>query len=255
MDNFKARFDDFALERQLQLFIQNPFLVTNVTEFSEEAKQTFRWVNVASLQIELIELQENVALKVQVDDCDPVTFWGKMVPAAVFPVLNNMALHILTMSGSTYCSVRAFQRKLEIFKTDLQGELVHFPKLLEQTQREKDVPHHADFIQKLMDNFKARFDDFALERQLQLFIQNPFLVTNVTEFSEEAKQTFRWVNVASLQIELIELQENVALKVQVDDCDPVTFWGKMVPAAVFPVLNNMALHILTMSGSTYCYYN
>ncbi|MGH0138696.1 UNVERIFIED_CONTAM: hypothetical protein FKN15_072500 [Acipenser sinensis] len=103
MDNFKARFDDFTLGRQLLLFIQNPFLVTNVTEFSEEAKQTFRWVNVASLQIELIELQENVALKVQVDDCDPVTFWGKMVPAAGFPVLNNMALHILTMSGSTYC--------------------------------------------------------------------------------------------------------------------------------------------------------
>ncbi|MGH0129844.1 UNVERIFIED_CONTAM: hypothetical protein FKN15_041271 [Acipenser sinensis] len=101
-----------------------------------------------------------------------------------------------------------------------------------------------------MDNFKARFDDFALGRQLLLFIQNPFLVTNVTEFSEEAKQTFRWVNVASLQM---ELQENVALREQVGDCDPVTFWGKMVPAAGFPVLNKMALHILTMSGSTYCY--
>ncbi|MGH0143643.1 UNVERIFIED_CONTAM: hypothetical protein FKN15_008789 [Acipenser sinensis] len=93
---------------------------------------------------------------------------------------NNTVCDLIT-------AVWAFQRKLEIYKTDLQGELVHFPKCLEQTQGEKDVPHHADFIQKLMDNFKAHFDDFTLRRQLLLFIQNPFLVTNqgITEVKVE----------------------------------------------------------------------
>ncbi|MGH0125687.1 UNVERIFIED_CONTAM: hypothetical protein FKN15_071735 [Acipenser sinensis] len=122
MDNFKAHFDDFALGRQLLLFIQNPFLVTNVTEFSGEAKQTFRWVNVASLQMVLIELQENVALKEQVGDCDPVTFWGKMVPAAGFAVLNKMAPHILTMFGSTYCCESALST-MNITKTTYRTRL------------------------------------------------------------------------------------------------------------------------------------
>lgn len=73
------------------MIIQNPFLVTN--KFSEEAKQIFTLANVASQQMELIEPQENVALKEQVGNCDPAAFWGKMVPAADFPVLNKMAPH------------------------------------------------------------------------------------------------------------------------------------------------------------------
>lgn len=89
---------------------------------------------------------------------------------------NNTILDLIS-------AVWAFQRKLKIFKTDLQGELVHFPKLLE-IKEEKDVTSYANFIQKLMDNF----DDFVFGRQLQLITQNPFLVTNVAELSEEAKQ-------------------------------------------------------------------
>jgi hypothetical protein len=153
-------------------------------------------------------------------------------------------------------AVRAFQKNLELFKKDLQGELVHFPNLLVQTQGDKDVLNHVDFIQKLMDNFKAHFDDFTVERELLVLIQNPFLVTCVAKLSEEAKQIFRWVDVASLQMELIELQENVSLKEQAGDCDPVTFWGKMVPSAAIPVLKKWALYTLTMCGSTYsCEYS
>ena len=43
--------------------------------------------------MELIELQKNVYLKEQAGDCDPVTFWGKMVPAADVPVLKILALY------------------------------------------------------------------------------------------------------------------------------------------------------------------
>lgn len=52
--------------------------------------------------MELIELQENV-----VGNCDPDTFWRKMVPAAVLK--NTKALHILNMfPGSTYFCKAAF---------------------------------------------------------------------------------------------------------------------------------------------------
>jgi hypothetical protein len=105
-------------------------------------------------------------------------------------------------------------------------------------QGNKDVPKHVDFIQKLMDNFKTRSDDFTYGRERLLLIQNPFLVKNVTKLSEKAKQICRWVDVASLQMELIELHENVSLKEQAGDCDPGTFWGKMVAADV-PVLKKL----------------
>ncbi|XP_071015401.1 ATP-dependent RNA helicase DDX19B-like [Oncorhynchus clarkii lewisi] len=81
-------------------------------------------------------------------------------------------------------------------------------------QGDKGVSNRVDFIQKLMDNFMARFDDFTIGIVLLLLIQDHFLVTNMTKLSEEAKQLFGLVGVASLQMELIELQENVALKEQ-----------------------------------------
>ena len=45
-----------------------------------------------------------------------------------------------------------------------------FPNLLVQTQGDKDVRNHVDFIQKLIDNFKARFDDFTVGRELLLLL-------------------------------------------------------------------------------------
>jgi hypothetical protein len=53
-------------------------------------------------------LQETVALKEHAGVCDPVNFWGKMVPSADVPVLKKLALYILTMFGSTYTCESAF---------------------------------------------------------------------------------------------------------------------------------------------------
>nr|XP_033936614.1 general transcription factor II-I repeat domain-containing protein 2A-like [Pseudochaenichthys georgianus] len=146
-------------------------------------------------------------------------------------------------------AVRAFQRKLEVFKSDLQEGLPHFTTLSEQTKGQNRPQNHVAFLEKLIENFKIRFDDFRLGKQVLLFIENPFLVRNVREFSAEAQQIFPWASAASLQSELIDLQENLALKEA--DCDTPTFWTKMVTAANFPLLHKMALHILTMFGSTY----
>lgn len=127
--------------------------------------------------------------------------------------------------------------------------MLHFPKLLEQTKEKGAHQQHVQFVEKLIENFKTRFDDFILGKQVLLCIDNPFLVRNVREFSSEAQQIFPWATAASLQSELIDLQENIALKES--QCDVITFWTKMVTAANFPLLQKMALHILTMFGSTY----
>lgn len=121
---------------------------------------------------------------------------------------------------------------------------------MEQTKGKGDHQRHVEFVEKLIENFKTRFDDFILGKQVLLCIHNPFLVRKVREFASEAQQIFPWATAASLQSELIDLQENIALKQT--QCDVITFWTKLVTAANFPLLQKMALHILTMFGSTYC---
>ena len=148
-------------------------------------------------------------------------------------------------------AVRAFQQKLIIFKHDIQNQLNHFQRLLEQCKGKGDARYVAS-IEKLIDNFAVRFGDFSLGQQLLLFIENSFLVTNIVNFSAEAKKTFKWVDVAKIQLELIEFQENVAMKEIFGDCMLETFWSKEELFGNFPFLHQLAVQILTLFGSTYC---
>ena len=59
------------------------------------------------------------------------------------------------------------------------------------------------FIEKWITNFSAKFGDFSLQKQLLLFLGNSFLVTDISEYSNQAKETWKWVNTAKIQIELI----------------------------------------------------
>lgn len=148
-------------------------------------------------------------------------------------------------------AVRSFQRKLVLFREDLLADCAHFPTVKEQVQGERDVSSFVDFLDKLIVNFSMRFDSFSLGQQLTLFIQNPFLITDVREFSKEVTLLFKWENAGPLQMQLIDLQADVALKENFGKTDPTTFWLQMVPETAFPGLRKVALYILTMFGSTY----
>ncbi|XP_077312023.1 SCAN domain-containing protein 3-like [Lithobates pipiens] len=148
-------------------------------------------------------------------------------------------------------AVRSFQRKLDLFKEDLQGECLHFTKVKEQIQGKRDVSSFVDFINKLIGNFSKRFDSFSLGHQILLFIHNPFLIKDVRVFSKEVMQTFKWAHEGSLQTEMIDLQTNVALREHFEGTDPANFWLQTVPETDFPCLIKVALHTLTMFGSTY----
>ncbi|XP_040278185.1 zinc finger BED domain-containing protein 5-like [Bufo bufo] len=152
-------------------------------------------------------------------------------------------------------AVRAFQKKLEVFQSDLKENLLHFPKLDEYSQQENTkesvFSNHGDFMQGLIDNFKSRFQDFTIGQEVLLCIKNPYLVKNIGRFATEAHHAFTWANSATLQMELIDLQEDAVLKVQLNDCDPVFFWTKLVIPAKYPLIQKLAIHVLTMFGSTY----
>ena len=59
-------------------------------------------------------------------------------------------------------AIRAFQKKLEIFKHNIQNNLIHFLSLLEQCKGKKD-DRCVQFIDKLINNFTVRFSDFSRE--------------------------------------------------------------------------------------------
>ena len=67
---------------------------------------TFKWVDMASLQKELVDLQANVVLKEQCGVSDAANFWLQTVPEKVFPGLTTVAVHTLTMFGSTSVGIR-----------------------------------------------------------------------------------------------------------------------------------------------------
>ncbi|GAA6067138.1 SCAN domain-containing protein 3-like, partial [Tachysurus ichikawai] len=121
----------------------------------------------------------------------------------------------------TVCS---FQIKLNIFKEDLQGECEHFPQMREQIQGERDISPYVGFIDKLIGNFCQRFDCFNLGHQLLLLIENPFLIREIRGFSKEVTQTFKWAHPGSLQLELTDLQADVALRGHFETTDSATFW-------------------------------
>jgi len=82
--------------------------------------------------------------------------------------------------NSTVCglmsAVCAFRRKLEVFKCDLQQDLLHFPRLLDQTAGKHHHHNYAEFLDKLIQNVQTRFEDFHLGKQVLLCIENPFFV-------------------------------------------------------------------------------
>ena len=55
------------------------------------------------------------------------------------------------------------------------------------------------FIEKLIANFTVKFVDFFFENGCCCFFYCCFLVTDITEFSSEAKETCKGVNTAKFK--------------------------------------------------------
>lgn len=65
--------------------------------FSQEAAHVFKWVDICSLQMELVDLQIYVQLKHQCEASDHTTFWQQAVPKARLPEFSQGAVYTLTM--------------------------------------------------------------------------------------------------------------------------------------------------------------
>lgn len=71
-----------------------------------------------------------------------------------------------TVCNLTQLSVLFRRNCRRVFKCDLQQDLLHFPKLINQTARKHHHHNHAEFLDKLIENFQTRFGDFPLGNQV-----------------------------------------------------------------------------------------
>lgn len=100
--------------------------------------------------------------------------------------LNDINLKLQGMNNSV-----CFGGSCPVFLEEVgfKKDCTHFPAL--KKINERDASSHVEFIQKLIVNFRDRFETFSIGDHLFLFIRNLFLVKNVITFSQEAKQLYK----------------------------------------------------------------
>ena len=82
-------------------------------------------------------------------------------------------------------AIRAFEKKSEFFKYDIQSEHNHFLRLPEQNKGKKRT-WYVQFTKNFITNCRLRFDGFS--KTVAITFWKHFLVTDITEFSTEAKE-------------------------------------------------------------------
>ncbi|XP_075420946.1 general transcription factor II-I repeat domain-containing protein 2B-like isoform X2 [Tenrec ecaudatus] len=161
--------------------------------------------------------------------------------------LVDMTMHLNTLTISLqghsqivtqmYDVIRAFLAKLGLWETHLaRNNLAHFPTLRSVSSQGSDGLHYIPKIAELRSEFEARLADFRLcESELTLF-SSPFSV-RVDSVPEE------------LQMELIDLQCNTALKAKYDKVGVPEFYKYLWSS--YPKYRHHCAKILSMFGSTY----
>ncbi|XP_051784546.1 general transcription factor II-I repeat domain-containing protein 2-like [Erpetoichthys calabaricus] len=130
------------------------------------------------------------------------------------------------MIHELYGHIKSFQNKLRLWESQLkEGNTYHFPTLV--NHKDFDCESFANELNSLSREFNTRFCDFKnQEANLQIF-SCPFDVD---------------VELAplSLQMELIELQENLVLKSKFNDIELLDFYKNYFPWDKFPKLTAFA---------------
>ncbi|KAL2083019.1 hypothetical protein ACEWY4_020792 [Coilia grayii] len=136
-----------------------------------------------------------------------------------------------------YDSVRAFQSKLALWKTQLcKHNAAHFPCLKSLSANHQSMDKYANLLSGLMHEFDNRFTIFSeLEKDFALF-RSPF-TTDASEVPEV------------MQMELIELQCCAPLKDKYKSVAIESFYKYLPPE--YPVMKAFAGKILCMFGTTY----
>lgn len=171
--------------------------------------------------------------------------------------LNDLNIH-LQGNGKLIChlvqSVSSFRRKLSIFETDIKNqEYIHFPTMAEQADENliEDIKMISNFITQLKLEFEERFQDFTQIEKFSQFLIAPLEISPSSEWTDVAMTLFS-IPKASLQMEIIDIQEDVSLLMckTLSPEEVQEFWCMKVQDK-YVNCKKLALNLITMFGSTY----
>ncbi|XP_061569005.1 SCAN domain-containing protein 3-like [Cololabis saira] len=170
----------------------------------------------------------------------------------IFGHLNQLNLQ-LQGRGKTIVDMvekmESFTRKLELFQSDLlTGRLLHFSTLKSQVRGEV-TGLMVDFIKQLRANFKSRFEDYSIPRDIVAFVRDPLTVRSA-DFSSLAKETIPLLDEAAFEMELIDFQTTSLVSDALKSAQSVDdFW--MTCSDEYSWIKKLAFYVLTMFPSTY----
>ncbi|KAJ4935631.1 hypothetical protein JOQ06_017162 [Pogonophryne albipinna] len=153
-----------------------------------------------------------------------------------------------------YEAVEAFRSKLHLLERDIHGRKLHFPRLREHCKKNEmpEDPVMKDFVSKLAENFKERFESSPkTSGDILLFLRQPFSVSADGQWTGEAKRLVPSIEEGALQMEVLEMGSSELLKAQHKDAPVCDFWINVVPQARFKNTRAIAMFLLTMFPSTY----
>ncbi|KAL4142782.1 hypothetical protein QTP88_005187 [Uroleucon formosanum] len=140
-----------------------------------------------------------------------------------------------------YTLVKAFRQKLILFETQISKNcFIHFS-TCDKYNKESKTQFPVDFAQKIISElkiqFKLRFSDLDVKSEEINIFQNPFSCD-----IEKLPPT--------LQMEMIDLQSNDALKIKHREETLVDFY-KFLPDIQYPNLKKFAIEYISVFATTY----
>uniref|UniRef100_A0A8C1P6H5 SPIN-DOC-like zinc-finger domain-containing protein n=1 Tax=Cyprinus carpio TaxID=7962 RepID=A0A8C1P6H5_CYPCA len=149
----------------------------------------------------------------------------------------------------------AFKTKLNVFVSDITtNKLMHFTHLrtfLSSTPGAQVMPTMIEFMTKLTENFSDRFQGFSLPMEVMQFTRYPFSINHDSNFIAEVKEPMPNIDESALQLEMIDIQSSLALKLHLQSEGPINFWCNHISQTKYPTIKKVSVLILTMFGSTY----
>lgn len=170
----------------------------------------------------------------------------------IFGHLNQLNLQ-LQGRGKTIVDIveklESFTRKLELFQSDMtSGRLLHFRTLKSQA-RGQVTELMVDFIKQLRDNFKSRFEDYSIPRDIIAFVRDPLNVRSA-DLSSLAKETIPLLDEGAFQLELIDFQTTSLISDALKTAQSVDdFW--VTCSDEYRWIKKLAFYVLAMFPSTY----
>ena len=138
-----------------------------------------------------------------------------------------------------YGHIQGFMNKLRLWHAHIQNaNLSHFPTLKEMGMRPEKKTEFADQLEKLFNEFSARFKDFKSHEHLFEIFSSPFH-TDIDKAPTD------------IQMELIHHQEKTDLKVKYVEMNLGDFYRKYLDQDKLPNLRKFMASKMALCGSPY----